>query len=217
MLTPALTSTPSSGKRPVPVGPLVWKSAKGPAVAPSGRGAGRLAPWSGSGARSGASRDPIAWTMHGPERGARAARCCAPDRQVTVAAGMSQRCLAVARMPGHRHFAAHVAEDPLGLAFRVMVLTGCQRGELCWLRWDDSDLDKGVLTISRTNGAQRQPDLGQVLGGTQGAVAYLLERAHPVRSVFGRVFRAGPHFECCDLVPAMLLTESSSPRRRGLV
>ena len=39
---------------------------------------------------------------------------------------------------------------PLGLAYRVMILTGCRRGELCGLRWTDADLDRGILTVSRT-------------------------------------------------------------------
>ncbi len=47
-------------------------------------------------------------------------------------------------------FIAGTASDPLGLAFRVMVLSGCRRGELAGLRWDDADLDQGVLTVSRT-------------------------------------------------------------------
>jgi integrase len=40
-------------------------------------------------------------------------------------------------------FIEATASDPLGLAFRVMVLSGCRRGELCGLRWDDADLDQG--------------------------------------------------------------------------
>jgi integrase len=31
-----------------------------------------------------------------------------------------------------------------------LILTGMRRGELCGLRWADADLDRGVLTVSRT-------------------------------------------------------------------
>ena len=47
-------------------------------------------------------------------------------------------------------FLAYVADDPLGLAYRVMVLRGCRRAELVGLRWAGADLDRGVLTVQRT-------------------------------------------------------------------
>ena len=43
----------------------------------------------------------------------------------------------------------HTADDPMGLMFRVMVLRGCRRAELCGFRWSFADLDRGVLTVKR--------------------------------------------------------------------
>ena len=48
-----------------------------------------------------------------------------------------------------KHFLAYVADDPMGLMFRVMVLRGCRRAELCGFRWSYADLDRGVLTVRR--------------------------------------------------------------------
>jgi integrase len=39
-------------------------------------------------------------------------------------------------------FIAATASDPMGLMFRVAVLRGCRRGELCGFRWSDAELDK---------------------------------------------------------------------------
>ena len=47
-------------------------------------------------------------------------------------------------------FLGHLADDPMGLMFRVMVLRGCRRAELCGFRWSFADLDRGVLTVKRT-------------------------------------------------------------------
>jgi integrase len=44
----------------------------------------------------------------------------------------------------------HAAGDPLALLYRIAVLRGCRRGELCGLRWADAGLDRGVLTVERT-------------------------------------------------------------------
>ena len=46
-------------------------------------------------------------------------------------------------------FLAASAEDPLGLMFRIAVLRGSRRGELCGFRWADSDLDAGYLSVDR--------------------------------------------------------------------
>ena len=46
-------------------------------------------------------------------------------------------------------FLAYTAYDPMGLMFRVMVLRGCRRAELCGFRWSFADLDRGVLTVKR--------------------------------------------------------------------
>jgi integrase len=42
------------------------------------------------------------------------------------------------------------ADDPLGLMFRIAVLRGNRRGELCGFRWTGSDLDAGYLSVDRT-------------------------------------------------------------------
>lgn len=49
-----------------------------------------------------------------------------------------------------RQFIAATADDPLGLAFRVALLTGVRRGELLGLHWSDVDLVTGVASIERT-------------------------------------------------------------------
>ena len=60
-------------------------------------------------------------------------------------------------------FIAFTADDPMGLMYRVAILRGCRRAELCGFRWAGADLDvpyrdpetgemeKGaVLTVART-------------------------------------------------------------------
>ena len=48
-------------------------------------------------------------------------------------------------------------ETPYGVAFHLLASTGMRRGEVCALRWDQVDLDKGTLSITgavgRENGA----------------------------------------------------------------
>jgi integrase len=46
-------------------------------------------------------------------------------------------------------FIAATAGDPCGLMFRVAVLRGARRGELCGFRWSGADLDRGVLAVQR--------------------------------------------------------------------
>src|SRR5262249_8646485 len=46
-------------------------------------------------------------------------------------------------------FIAATAGDPMGLMFRIAVLRGARRGELCGFRWSGADLDRGVLTVER--------------------------------------------------------------------
>jgi integrase len=48
-----------------------------------------------------------------------------------------------------RRFLAAVEGDPLGLAFRLVVLRGARRGEALGFRWAGSDLDEGYLTVER--------------------------------------------------------------------
>jgi integrase len=71
-------------------------------------------------------------------------------------------CMAVELMPENpaeaatwtpaqaRQFIDATAADPLGLAFRVALLTGVRRGELLGLTWACADLESGVLSIERT-------------------------------------------------------------------
>ena len=47
-------------------------------------------------------------------------------------------------------FIRATADDPMGLLFRIAILNGERRGELCGLRWSGVDLTGGVLTIDRT-------------------------------------------------------------------
>jgi len=47
-------------------------------------------------------------------------------------------------------FIAVTADDQLGLMFRLAVLRGMRRGELCRLRWSGADLDTGVLLVEHT-------------------------------------------------------------------
>jgi integrase len=47
-------------------------------------------------------------------------------------------------------FLAACADDPLGLLFRVAVLRGARRAELCGFRWASSDLDAGYLAVDKT-------------------------------------------------------------------
>jgi integrase len=49
-----------------------------------------------------------------------------------------------------RRFIEHVAGDSLGLMFRIAVLRGARRGELCGPRWSGADLDNGVLIVDQT-------------------------------------------------------------------
>jgi integrase len=47
-------------------------------------------------------------------------------------------------------FLAATADDQLGLMFRIAVLRGTRRGELCGLQWASADLEAGVLVVDRT-------------------------------------------------------------------
>ena len=48
------------------------------------------------------------------------------------------------------HFLAAAADDPLGLLFRIVVLRGARRAEVCGFRWSRADLDAGYLAVART-------------------------------------------------------------------
>ena len=47
------------------------------------------------------------------------------------------------------YFLTATAATEMGLAYRLVVMTGMRRGELCGLRWSDVDLDVGYLRISQ--------------------------------------------------------------------
>jgi integrase len=46
-------------------------------------------------------------------------------------------------------FISATADDPMGLMFRIAVLRGARRGELCGFRWAGADLERGVLAVER--------------------------------------------------------------------
>jgi len=47
-------------------------------------------------------------------------------------------------------FLAATAQDPLGLLFRIVVLRGARRGEVCGMRWCGVDFEAGTITIGVT-------------------------------------------------------------------
>jgi integrase len=49
-----------------------------------------------------------------------------------------------------RAFISATRDDRLGWAWALLLTRGLRRGELCGLRWDDIDLDGGVIRINRT-------------------------------------------------------------------
>lgn len=46
-------------------------------------------------------------------------------------------------------FISATADDPMALLFRIAVLRGARRGELCGFRWAGTDLNRGVLAVER--------------------------------------------------------------------
>lgn len=56
-----------------------------------------------------------------------------------------------------RRFLEYVADDRLAALWRLGAMTGMRRGELCGLRWQDVDLEAGLLRVERdrTAGALR--------------------------------------------------------------
>jgi integrase len=48
-----------------------------------------------------------------------------------------------------REFLSFTRDEPLGLAFRIVLLRGARRGEALGLRWQDSDLDAGYVAVKR--------------------------------------------------------------------
>src|SRR5262249_13889978 len=111
--------------------------------------------------------------------------------------------------PRHvERFLAHAreAEPRLAAAFQLAAWRGLRRGELCGLRWDDLDLDRGTLRVVRnvteadraahivepkTNKGKRTVSLGRELAAVL--------RAHKRAQVADRL-AAGPAWEDGDWV-----------------
>ena len=104
-------------------------------------------------------------------------------------------------------FLAHVLDDPMGLMFRVMVLRGCRRAELCGFRWSFADLDRGVLTVKRTvlqlGGKLHEEPAAKSKAGDRlvflDAETADLLRAHHKAQLRARM-KAGPAWQDNDLV-----------------
>jgi integrase len=98
------------------------------------------------------------------------------------------------------------ADDGLGLLYRIAVLRGARRGELCGFRWSGTDLDRGVLTVERPVlqlGGKLVESTAKTRAGARlvfldGTTAQLL-REHRRSQVAARM-RAGDSWEDHDLV-----------------
>lgn len=97
-----------------------------------------------------------------------------------------------------RQFIDHVAGEPLGLAYRVMVLTGCRRAELCGFRWAGAGLEVPY----------RDPETGEQRTGV------VLTVARPILQLGGKLHeeptaksRAGDRLVFLDHDTAELLRE----------
>ncbi|MFD8810407.1 hypothetical protein ACFV23_02640 [Streptomyces sp. NPDC059627] len=54
------------------------------------------------------------------------------------------------RTPEHTGlFLDHVAEDRLYALFHPITFRGPRRGEACWQKWTDTNLDAGLVTVAR--------------------------------------------------------------------
>jgi integrase len=91
--------------------------------------------------------------------------------------------------------------------FRVMVLRGCRRAELCGFRWSFADLDRGVLTVKRTvlqlGGKLHEEPAAKSKAGDRlvflDAKTADLLRAHHKAQLRARM-KAGPAWQDNDLV-----------------
>ena len=95
-----------------------------------------------------------------------------------------------------RQFIGHVAADPLGLAYRVMILTGCRRAELAGFRWAGASLEVPY----------RDPETGEQRTGA------VLTVARPILQLGGKLHeeptaksRAGDRLVFLDADTATLL------------
>ena len=104
-------------------------------------------------------------------------------------------------------FLAYTADDPMGLMFRVMVLRGCRRAELCGFRWSFADLDRGVLTVKRPilqlGGKLHEEPTAESKAGDRlvflDAETADLLRAHHTAQLRARM-KAGPAWQDNDLI-----------------
>jgi integrase len=95
----------------------------------------------------------------------------------------------------------------MGLMFRVMVLRGCRRAELCRFRWSFAHLDRGVLTVKRTvlqlGGKLHEGPAAKSKGGDRlvflDAETADLLRAHHKAQLRARM-KAGPAWQDNDLI-----------------
>lgn len=98
------------------------------------------------------------------------------------------------------------ANDPMGLMFRIAVLRGARRGELCGFTWSSTDLDAGVLTAESTIlqlGGKVTAGTPKTKAGERriylGAATAELLREHRKAQLAARL-RAGETWEDHDLV-----------------
>lgn len=54
-----------------------------------------------------------------------------------------------------KRFLAHAASHPYGIVFALALATGLRKGEILGLRWQDVDLDRGLLTVAQILLVQR--------------------------------------------------------------
>jgi integrase len=89
------------------------------------------------------------------------------------------RCLSPEELPRLLAACDHSRNPYLALIVRLAVATGARRNELCRLRWQDVDLDRGMLRLAKTKNKQPRslPLVGQVLTLVQ---AYATRKPHPL-------------------------------------
>jgi site-specific recombinase XerC len=104
-------------------------------------------------------------------------------------------------------FIDFTAGDPLGLAYRIMILRGVRRTEFAGFRWAGVDLDRGVMTVARPivqlggklhKEARAKTRAGDRLVFLDGETAGLL-REHRKAQLAARM-RSGPGYQDNDLV-----------------
>jgi integrase len=103
-------------------------------------------------------------------------------------------------------FIAFTADGPMGLMFRIAVLRGARRGELCGFRWTGTDLERGILTVERSIlqlGGKRTESTPKTAAGERkvflGAATAALLREHRKEQLRKRM-TAGAAWQDDDLV-----------------